>query len=387
MDRLTRRAALEHLVIGGAGLMFLPTLAQAQDAGRVAVPFEDIPEGFFTKRPGTFPHPGQATVGIDLRQIAPTTAPDDLFLVAHYNIPEIDAAAWRLTVDGSVGRPLTFTLDDLKRRPRVERTLTFECGGNREQVMHRMVGNATWAGCSLKAVLEEARPGRDVLEAVFWGTDEGKETIRATEYVMQFGRSMTLADALAADAILAWEVNGQPLPVVHGFPLRLVVPGWYGVANVKWLSEIHLQEDQYLGKYQARWYRTVVGETINGEMKWTERAVTHMQLKSFIARVTKAGDQHTVLGVVLNDGTPIKAVEVKVDDGAWQPATLDPATSGRYSWKLFRYTWRGATPGEHTLVSRVIDVTGRIQPTAQDLESKKSFLEDNSQFPRTLTIA
>ena len=107
-----------------------------------------------------------------------------------------------------------------------------------------------------------------------------------------------------------------------------------------------------------------------------------MQLKSFIARVTKDGSRHKVLGVVLNDGTPIKSVEVKVDEGPWQPATLDPATNDKYGWKLFTYAWTGATPGEHTLVSRVTDVTGRVQPTAQELETKKSFLEDNSQSPR-----
>jgi hypothetical protein len=111
-----------------------------------------------------------------------------------------------------------------------------------------------------------------------------------------------------------------------------------------------------------------------------------MNLKSFIARVTQEGSNHKVLGVVLNDGTPIKSVEVKVDDGPWQPATLDPATSGKYSWKLFNYVWTGATPGEHTIVSRVTDATGAVQPTEKDLENKKTFLEDNSQFPRKLKI-
>jgi hypothetical protein len=156
---------------------------------------------------------------------------------------------------------------------------------------------------------------------------------------------------------------------------------------VKWLSEIHLQAEQYLGKYQARWYRTLRGEMINGEMKWTEAAVTHMQLKSFIARVSVDGGRHRVLGVVLNDGTPIKTVEVRVDEGPWQPATLDPSTSGKYSWKLFTFAWDGATPGEHTLVSRVTDVNGKVQPTAEELENKKTFLEDNSQHPRKVMIS
>jgi hypothetical protein len=112
-----------------------------------------------------------------------------------------------------------------------------------------------------------------------------------------------------------------------------------------------------------------------------------MQLKSFIARVTRDGSRHVVLGVVLNDGTPIKSVEVRVDQGPWQTAAMDPATSSKYSWKLFTYVWNGATPGEHTLVSRVTDLTGRVQPTAEDLANKKTFLEDNSQHPRTVMIS
>src|SRR5258708_26322677 len=126
---------------------------------------------------------------------------------------------------------------------------------------------------------------------------------------------------------------------------------------------------------------------IGGEMKWKETAITHMQLKSFIARVTRDGSRHKVLGVVLNDGTPLKSVEVRVDDGPWQPAVMDPGTSIKYSWKLFTYPWNRATTGEHTLVSPVTDVTGKIQPTAEELATKKTFLEDNSQFPRKVMIS
>ena len=169
-------------------------------------------------------------------------------------------------------------------------------------------------------------------------------------------------------------------------PLRLLVPGWYGVANVKWLSEIHVQEDAYLGKYQARWYRTLRGEMIDGEMKWVESAVTHMNPKSFVARVTKDGSKYKVLGVVLNDGSPLKLVEVKVDEGPWQPATMDSATKDKFGWKLFTYSWNGATPGAHTLVSRVTEANGKVQPTEADLETKKSFLEHNPQSPRKVMI-
>jgi hypothetical protein len=156
---------------------------------------------------------------------------------------------------------------------------------------------------------------------------------------------------------------------------------------VKWLTDIHAQEDPYLGKYQARWYRSLRSRTIGDEVKWTEAPISHLQLKSFIARVTKVGGEHKVLGVALTDGTPLKAVEVSVDGGLWQPATLDPSTKAKYSWKLFTFAWKGATPGEHTIVSRATDVTGAVQPTEKELETKKTFLEDNSQHPRRVVIS
>ena len=168
--------------------------------------------------------------------------------------------------------------------------------------------------------------------------------------------------------------------------MRLLVPGWYGVANLKWLTEIHAQTDPFVGKWQARWYRTLRGEMINGEMKWVENSITHMRPKSFIARVTKAGNQHKVFGVILNDGTAIKAIEVKIDNGPWQAAQIDPATREKFGWKFFTYTWNGATPGEHTLVSRVTQADGLVQPTVEELANKKTFLEDNSQHPRKVMI-
>jgi len=141
-----------------------------------------------------------------------------------------------------------------------------------------------------------------------------------------------------------------------------------------------------MGKYQARWYRTMREEKIDGETVWNETAVTHMRLKSVVARVAKTGSDHVITGFVLNDGTPVKSVEVKIDNGPWQVAPID-YSNGKYSWKLFTYTWKGATPGEHTIVSRATDAYGYVQPETGDLASKQTFLEDNSQFPRKLTIA
>ena len=155
---------------------------------------------------------------------------------------------------------------------------------------------------------------------------------------------------------------------------------------MKWLSHIHLQEDQYLGRFQARWYRTLRGEMIDGEMMWKETAVTHMNLKSFIARVTQVGSQYKVLGVVLNDGTPIKSVEVKVDDGPWQPATLDPATKEKYSWKLFTYNWNGADAWRaHAHLAR----HRRQRPRAADRAGNRKqevVPRGEHQAPRKVTI-
>jgi DMSO/TMAO reductase YedYZ molybdopterin-dependent catalytic subunit len=232
-------------------------------------------------------------------------------------------------------------------------------------------------------------------EVVFFGADRGPQDIgfRQQTYKLeqQFGRSITLENAMKPEPLIAYALNGEPLTRDQGFPVRLIMPGWYGVANVKWLAEVHLQEDRYLGNYQARWYRTLRGTGGTGEdgdpqTQWVETEITHMQLKSVIARVRKNGDGHQILGFVLNDGTPLKSVEVQIDDGAWRTATLDPSNS-RYSWKLFTFRWEGATPGEHTLVSRATDVNGTVQPVAADLKRKKTFLEDNAQFPRKVMVA
>jgi DMSO/TMAO reductase YedYZ molybdopterin-dependent catalytic subunit len=295
-----------------------------------------------------------------------------------------------LKISGLVERPKALSLDDLKKIGSGDLIAGFECSGNRGP-LNGLSGNGRWTGVPLKTVLDSTGVKPSAREFVFFGADKGEEEVewRTQKYKIDvpFGRSLTREKALAPEPFLAWALNGEPLTKHQGAPLRLLVPGWYGVANVKWLSQIHIQEDAYLGKYQARWYRTVRGEMIDGEMKYMETAVTHMQLKSFIARVTKDGTKYKVLGVVLNDGTPLKSVEVKVDDGPWQPATMDPATSSKYSWKLFTYAWNGATPGEHTLVSRVTDAAGKVQPTAEENATKKSFLEENSQSPRKVMIS
>jgi len=357
----------------------LPALAQ----GDTLVPFTDLP--------ATLPAPSADRRTFDIRTIeGPLTPKDSFFTTQHYGHPDVDPAAFRLTVTGLVDKPLSLSLDDLRRMRATELVAGFECSGNRRP-LQGLSGNGRWTGVPLRAVLDQAGVKAQAREIVFFGADHGEEEVefRTQKFTVnqQFGRSLPRDRALSSEPLLVYAMNGEPLTKHQGSPLRLLMPGWYGVANVKWLSEIHAQEDQYLGKYQARWYRTLKGEMIGGEMKWTEAAITSMQLKSFIARVSRNGATARVLGVVLNDGTAIKGVEVKIDDGPWQPATMDKATSDKYSWKLFTYTWNNPTPGEHTLVSRVTDATGLVQPTEKDLENKKTFLEDNSQYPRKVMIA
>jgi DMSO/TMAO reductase YedYZ molybdopterin-dependent catalytic subunit len=386
-NQRSRREILKGgLAAAGLGVLgvpewVLPALAQ----GETLVPFTDIPDNVRWDTP-----PDRRL--LDVRTIeGPFTPADKFATTQHYGHPEIDMATYKLKISGLVDKPLQLTLDDLKKFGSTDLVFGFECSGNRGPIQG-LCGNGKWTGIPLKKVLDAAGVKPAAREFVFFGADKGEEEVewRTQKYKIDvpFGRSLNREKAMSDWPFLAWALNGEPLSKHQGKPLRLLTPGWYGVANVKWLSQIHIQEDAYLGKYQARWYRTVRGEMIDGEMKYMETAVTHMNPKSFVARVTKNGSACKVTGVVLNDGTPIKLVEVKVDEGPWQPATLDPATAkDKYGWKLFTYTWNNPTPGDHTLVSRVTQTDGKVQPTEQELETKKSFLEQNSQSPRKVKIA
>jgi DMSO/TMAO reductase YedYZ molybdopterin-dependent catalytic subunit len=379
-DIIKGSLALAGLGVLGLPEWVLPVLAQ----GETVVPFTDLPENVRWETP-----PDRRL--LDVRTIdGPFTPRDKFATTQHYGHPEVDLSAYRLKVSGLVERPKQLSLDDLKKMGGADLVVGFECSGNRGP-LQGLCGNGRWTGIHLKTVLDSAGVKPSAREFVFFGADHGEEEVewRTQKFKIDvpFGRSLNREKAMAPDPFLAWAMNGEPLTKHQGAPLRLLVPGWYGVCNVKWLSQIHIQEDAYTGKYQTRWYRTIRGEMIDGEMKYMESAVTHMNLKSFIARVTKTGSQYKVMGVVLNDGTPIKSVEVKVDDGPWQAAALDPSTKEKYGWKFFTYTWTGATAGDHTLVSRVTDVTGKVQPTEKENETKKSFLEENTQAPRKVKIA
>jgi DMSO/TMAO reductase YedYZ molybdopterin-dependent catalytic subunit len=363
-----------------AGLPFWSKLALGADEELVL--FTDMPPDFVAP-----PVAPGASHYLDSRTISGFYTPnDDFYIVQHYAQPTEINNNLILKLTGMVDKPMELSMADIKARPKMEIDAGFECGGNSPRVFQGLIGNARWGGTSLGALLREAGVQTGGIEVVFYGSDVGTETVRDLSIDQAFGRSMHINDAMLDDVMLAYEMNGEPLPLYHGAPLRLLVPGWYGVANVKWLSQIHVQDTRYMGRFMARDYVTLQKTMVGGQERWEERSVTRIQLKSSIVRVTKSGDAHNITGFVLNDGTPLRAVEISIDGGPWQAAQIDPAST-KYSWKLFTYTWNNAAPGEHTLVSRVIDENGKVQLTPEEMPEKPTRWENYAQFTRTLTIS
>lgn len=386
-EKIDRRTLLKNglktgLALGTAASLpqwAMPALAQ----GETLVTFTDMPENY-SRGPAL---PG-GTHFLDTRQIDSFyTDNEDFYVVQHYGQPQVDVANFKLSVTGLVDNPRDYTLADLRAKGLFEIDAGFECGGNRPDNLYQgLIGNAKWRGAHLRAILEEVGVQPEGKEIVFFGADRGTENIRETDVEQAFARSLPIEDAMREENMLALEMNGEPLPLFHGLPLRLIVPGFYGVANVKWLTQIHVQDRRYMGRFMGRDYVTLKKEMVGNEERWVENSVTRIHLKSSIVRVTRLGNQHKITGFVLNDGTPLRNVEVSIDNGPWQVATIDPQSS-QYSWKLFNLEWNNASPGEHTLVSRVTDVNGHVQPTADQMPEKISRWENYAQFPRTVRIA
>jgi DMSO/TMAO reductase YedYZ molybdopterin-dependent catalytic subunit len=289
------------------------------------------------------------------------------YLLIHYDIPLVDASAWRLGVGGEVERPLSLSLEDLRAREPVELVATMECAGNGRALLephvvsqpwlHEAVGTGRWRGVALAALLREAGPRG--AELVFAGLDRGVEGGE----VQRFERALPLEDA--ADAILAYELNGSPLPPQHGFPLRLVVPGWYGMTNVKWLAEIRVSGEPFAGYQQARSYRLRRTEDEEGEplRRMAPRALmVPPGLAEFPPGVRRVESGTCVLeGRAWSGLAPVALVEVSTDGGStWAEAELERGPS-RWAWCAWRYRW-DAQPGEHELCCRARDDEGHVQP-------------------------
>ncbi|MDE2662351.1 MAG: sulfite oxidase [Gemmatimonadota bacterium] len=314
------------------------------------------------------------------------TPTDQMFRVGHYGSPVIAESDWSLEIGGLVDRPRTFSLAELRARPRQEVVFTLECSGNRGRPSFMgAVHNARWAGARLADVLAEAGVQEAGIEVVFFGADEGEEEIRGNTVTQNFARSMSLEDAMDPGVILAWEMNGEPLPNEYGFPLRVIAPGWYGIANVKWLTRIELRDRRFMGKFMARDYVTLRAEERDGATVWTETSVGRVNINSVPAKVTRDGGAYAIHGAAW--GADIAAVEVRVDEGPWEPATLGEGQGDPHTWTFWRKDW-DATPGRHAIVSRAIDADGNVQPAADDpmLVNKRTYWESNGQLTRDIVI-
>jgi sulfane dehydrogenase subunit SoxC len=294
------------------------------------------------------------------------------YLLIHYDIPVVDPATWRLSLGGSVERPLTITLDELKSRPRVTAPVTLECAGNGRALLaprpisqpwlHEAVGTAEWTGTPLRPLLEEAGVRSDAVEVLFTGLDRGEEGGVEQDYE----RSLPLAEALRPEVMLAYEANGAPLPPQHGFPLRLVVPGWYGMTHVKWLRSITLLDQPYQGFQNAEAYRLKVDEDDPGT------PVTRMAPRSLMAPpgIPEFATRTRLLrpepcqleGRAWSGSGSIARVEVSVDGGRkWADAEVEPAPAP-FAWHHWTYRWESPEVGNHELCSRATDASGMSQP-------------------------
>ena len=294
------------------------------------------------------------------------------YLLTHFDIPEVDAASWRLEVGGLVERPVSLSLDDLRARPVVELAVTMECAGNgRVHVEPRVVsqpwlleavGTARWRGTPVGPLLQEAGVRDDAVEVLFTGLDRGVDGGEEQAYE----RSLPVSALLEGDALLAYEVNGVPLPPQHGYPLRLVVPGWYGMTSVKWLSRISVLAEPFSGYQQLHSYRVRHEEDEPGEPITTIAPRSLMVppgIPNFLtrARIVERGECE-IVGRAWSGGSEIVAVEVSTDGGeTWADAELGEPTLGRWAWRPWRFSWN-AEPGEYELCCRARDAAGREQP-------------------------
>ena len=327
------------------------------------------------------------------------TPQDQVFNVQHYGIPDIDLAGYRLEITGLVANPRSFTLEELKALPRQDQLMTLECSGNgSSKGFMNAVYNSKWTGTPLAPILKACGVDSRSQEIVFFGADRKQETLRKDSpreltVEVPFGRSLSLDDALNLPLLLAYDRNDEPMEKRNGAPLRLIVPGWYGVACVKWLTRIDVRDRRYMGRYMGRDYVTVRGERRDDQIVFVESSVTRMNLKSVVARVTRrpgraGGALLKAYGAVWGDGAAIDKVEVKVDDGPWRTAEMDAEPRSKYCWIFFSMDLGAVSPGKHIVVSRATDANGRVQPAADDDEIalKKTYWEAYEQWPREFEV-
>jgi DMSO/TMAO reductase YedYZ molybdopterin-dependent catalytic subunit len=262
---ISRRKALLTGSTALAALAFLRldrlVAAAPLQPGEEVVPWLD--------HPAEVPPPAQSVIGNQLvwEELDAWITPNDkFFTIIHFGTPAIDMSSWRLDVAGLVKQPMSLTLDQVMARPRQDVTFTVECSGNHGlPFTGGLVGNAKWSGTPLAPLLQEVGIQDSGKEIVFYGHDIGKQKVRDMDLTTPFARSMSIAEAMDPNNLLCYEMNGEPLPASHGAPLRLLVPGWYGVANVKWLDRIEVIDTRFAGHFMARDYVTICEEQRDGQ--------------------------------------------------------------------------------------------------------------------------
>ena len=296
------------------------------------------------------------------------------YLLTHYDIPFVDPGTWQLEVAVGDGDPLRLSLDDLRARPARTLPVTLECAGNGRTLMspraisqpwvNEAVGTAEWTGTPLAALLEEAGVRDGAVEIVFTGIDKGVEGGAEQHYA----RSLTVEQALRGDVLVAYAINGVDLPPQHGYPARLLVPGWYGMASVKWLASITAVDVPFTGYQQARAYRWKEGPDDPG-IPLSRIAVRSLMVPpgvpEFPSRQRHLGvGACEVTGRAWSGAAPIGRVEFSADGGtSWDDAELD-APLGEYAWRGWRHRWDVPAPGDYEVCCRATDAEGNTQPDA-----------------------
>ena len=292
------------------------------------------------------------------------TPNSDFFVRSHFGVPSADPARWTVTVSGAVERQISLSMDELLKLSSQDAVVTLECAGN--LVGWGGVSNARWAGASLRALLMHAGIKEGAQEVVLIGADGGAEREAGGMQIDSFARGIPLAKALDPATLLAYRMNGEPLPAEHGGPVRAVVPGWYGMDSVKWLKQVVVSRERFEGFYQTRRYyeRRLDGPVAKGG------PLHPMRVKSQIAR--PLGDDVVVyrpvhvLGAAWAGEAEIARVTVSFDGGRnWVDAELAPERAP-YAWRLWSYNWNPAAEGRYEIVARARDSAGNEQPLERD---------------------
>ena len=293
------------------------------------------------------------------------------YVLVHFDIPDVDAASYELLVDGRVRQPLSLTLEDLRSRPAVSMPVMMECAGSgRARLAPRPVsapwhdeaiGCAEWTGTPLRGILEQAGLRDDAVELLFTGYDRGID-----QGVEQDYRSLAIEEALPEDVLLAYAMNGEPLPAPHGFPVRLIAPEWYGMASVKWLRSITAIAEPFEGVQQTVLYRYRRSEEDPGSPVTRKKPRALMAppgIPEFLSRArhVRAGRTH-VEGRAWSGYGAVSRVEFSADGGrTWADARLGQPAA-KHGWSAWSYDWDADEPGDYELCVRATDTAGNTQP-------------------------